>query len=217
MSNFSYNCTVKRSGRNSIALRVMEDNTVIISCPYAFTDEQVEKFLKTKKRWIEQHFAVNKLKNEFLKEVISYEKIMVKGKTVPLTIDEEGENSLTYSEVHVQSLKDLKKLYVKKFGKQFNQMIKLVCAQAKLTCGKVKFKSLKRRWGSCNEKGDLVFNYKLLMLSEEFWLCVITHELCHTVYMDHSKDFYQLVESITPEYKTVRRDLELYSPLMTLY
>ena len=198
-------------------MRVQEDNSIIVSCPHAFSDADVERFLKTKKRWIEQHFAVNKLKSEFLKDELSYKKIMVKGKSVPLTVNEEGDNSLTYDEVRVQTVKNLKKLYVKKFGKQFNKMIQLVCEQAKLTCGKVTFKNLRRRWGSCNENGDLVFNYKILMLSEEFWLCVIAHELCHTVFMDHSKDFYQLLDSVMPEYKAVRRDLELYSPLMTLY
>ena len=33
---------------------------------------------------------------------------------------------------------------------------------------------------------------------------VVVHELCHLVYMNHSKDFYALLAKILPDYKERR-------------
>lgn len=37
---------------------------------------------------------------------------------------------------------------------------------------------------------------------------VIVHELCHRIEMNHSKRFWELVESVLPEYKQSRKWLK---------
>ena len=37
---------------------------------------------------------------------------------------------------------------------------------------------------------------------------IVVHELCHLVYMNHSKDFWDLVESIIPDWKKRRNWLK---------
>ena len=37
---------------------------------------------------------------------------------------------------------------------------------------------------------------------------VVVHELCHLTHMNHSKDFWYMVGSIMPEYKTYRQWLK---------
>ena len=46
---------------------------------------------------------------------------------------------------------------------------------------------------------------------------VIIHELCHTVHMDHSPDFYRLVESFLPDYREREKGLKEVSRLLTEY
>ncbi|WP_345991202.1 M48 family metallopeptidase [Sulfurimonas sp. HSL-1716] len=57
----------------------------------------------------------------------------------------------------------------------------------------IKFRKMKKRWGSCDSKKELTFNTNLLKLSCELIDYVIVHELAHIKYMNHSKQFHNLV------------------------
>ncbi|MDE6075508.1 MAG: DUF45 domain-containing protein [Clostridia bacterium] len=101
---------VKRTARKSICVRILEDNTVIVTCPKRFSDEEIEKFLLSKSKWIERHVTANEHKNEYLADEISYKKILVAGKSVPLIVDGGGVNCLSENEVLIKTLNNLKKL-----------------------------------------------------------------------------------------------------------
>ena len=70
---------------------------------------------------------------------------------------------------------------------------------------RVKIKSQQKRWGSCSSLGNLNFNWRAVMAPSPVLDYLIVHELCHLVHHNHSRDFWQLVSSIIPDYKE-RRD-----------
>ena len=39
---------------------------------------------------------------------------------------------------------------------------------------------------------------------------VVVHELCHLTHMNHSRDFWSLVESVMPDYKEQKKWLKAY-------
>jgi predicted metal-dependent hydrolase len=63
-------------------------------------------------------------------------------------------------------------------------------------------KSQRTRWASCSSKKNLSLNTKLLFLSPELVRYVILHELCHTVHMNHSAEFWRLVACHEPAFRT---------------
>lgn len=67
--------------------------------------------------------------------------------------------------------------------------------------GKITIREQKTRWGSCSSKGNLNFNWKLILMPREVLDYVVVHELAHRKEMNHSRAFYQVVESIMPDYK----------------
>lgn len=73
---------------------------------------------------------------------------------------------------------------------------------------RIAIKNHKRCWGSCSEKGNLNFNYRILFLPEHLRDYIIVHELCHLLELNHSHRFWSLVEEVMPNYKIVKKELK---------
>ena len=71
--------------------------------------------------------------------------------------------------------------------------------------GRISIREQKTRWGSCSSKGNLNFNWRLILAPEEVLDYVVVHELAHRREMNHSKAFYSIVESVLPDYKQPKK------------
>ena len=70
---------------------------------------------------------------------------------------------------------------------------------------------MKTRWGVCNVKTNRVtLNLELIKKDIKYLDYVIVHELSHLVYANHSKDFWNLVSVLVPNYKELRKELNNY-------
>ena len=78
----------------------------------------------------------------------------------------------------------------------------------KFKYNKINIKNQKTRWGSCSEKGNLNFNYKIVLLPSLISDYLIVHELCHLKELNHSKKFWELVEKTIPNYRSIRGELK---------
>ncbi|MEB3292697.1 MAG: SprT family zinc-dependent metalloprotease [Synechococcales bacterium] len=65
----------------------------------------------------------------------------------------------------------------------------------------------KTLWGSCSTDKNISLNYKLLFLPPQLVRYVLIHELCHTIHMNHSTAFWQLVQQHDAFYKRWDREL----------
>ncbi len=82
--------------------------------------------------------------------------------------------------------------------------------------GEIRIKEQKSRWGSCSAKGNLNFNWKIIMASDEIIDYLVVHELCHLLHMNHSKEFWNSVQNILPDYKIRERWLKENGMLLEL-
>ncbi len=74
----------------------------------------------------------------------------------------------------------------------------------------VRFRRMKRRWGSCSKKGTITYNTLLMQLEPELIDYTVVHELAHRVHFNHSKAFHALVRSVLPDEKELRRRMKAH-------
>lgn len=82
--------------------------------------------------------------------------------------------------------------------------------------GDIRIKEQKSRWGSCSSRGNLNFNWKIVMAPDDIIDYLVVHELCHLLHMNHSKEFWESVEKIIPDYKEKEKWLKEKGTLLCL-
>lgn len=73
--------------------------------------------------------------------------------------------------------------------------------------GKIFIKNHKSRWASCSERGNLNFNYKIVLLPDALADYLVVHELCHLAEFNHSPKFWALVAQCCPNYRELKKEL----------
>ena len=74
--------------------------------------------------------------------------------------------------------------------------------------GQISIRNQRTRWGSCSKRGNLNFNHRIVGLAPELVDYVVVHELCHLAELNHSKQFWKLVEQTMPNYNELRKELK---------
>ena len=128
-------------------------------------------------------------------------------------IDEIAEHILILGEEPLGTLKDyLEKANIteaenKKIKSQ--EVFQTILKDYKKLLEKVtEIKEIKYAWGSCSNKKNITINLELIKYSQKAIRYVILHELCHIKYMNHSKEFWELVEKYMPKYKEVQKEFK---------
>jgi predicted metal-dependent hydrolase len=68
--------------------------------------------------------------------------------------------------------------------------------------------AMKKQWGSCSTKGNLMLNPHLIKAPKECIDYVILHELCHIEEHNHSEKFWRLLTQVMPNWKEVKAKLD---------
>jgi predicted metal-dependent hydrolase len=78
----------------------------------------------------------------------------------------------------------------------------------------LKLSNARSEWGSCNRKGEIRLNWRLIQLPPELAQYVVAHEVAHLVELNHSPRFWALVELLHPGHASARRALSEWSMLL---
>lgn len=94
--------------------------------------------------------------------------------------------------------------FIKQGSLDVSKRIDIYAKKLGVTPNIVKVNDKKTSWGSCTSHGNIYINYRLLLAPIDVIDYVLIHELCHLKEMNHSNRFWNLVETIVPDYKEKR-------------
>ena len=78
-----------------------------------------------------------------------------------------------------------------------------------LKWNKLRIGNQRSRWGSCSDSGTISLNWRLILLPYELGNYVICHELAHLEHMNHSASFWQFLEELVKDSKSLDHRLKV--------
>jgi predicted metal-dependent hydrolase len=96
------------------------------------------------------------------------------------------------------------------------QRVEIISKALKLSYNRIFIRNQKTRWGSCSQKRNLNFNWRLVMAPPDVLDYIIIHELMHLIELNHSKKFWRLVADVCPDYQIQRAWLRKNGSRLTL-
>lgn len=220
-----------RSRRKTVSLSFDENVRLVVKAPSRLTVERINAFVESKADWIEatrrrllctrQRALRERPKLEtgdilpylgdnrvltVVREARSRVKITVAGERIIMCAPYEAD--------YEQKRTQLEKWYRKQAIEIFEEKGKVYAPIVGVKYNKIHVKDQKSRWGSCSGKGNLNFNWRLIMAPEAVLDYVVIHELCHLIYMNHSPEFWKLVEKKCPAYKEQKRWLKINGEML---
>ena len=76
----------------------------------------------------------------------------------------------------------------------------------------IRIKAQKKLWGSCGKNCVINLNWRLGLFPKEVFEYVVVHEMCHLRHMNHSREFWKLVQKVMPGYEEQRKWLTFKTP-----
>ena len=111
--------------------------------------------------------------------------------------------------------KDIQLIYYRTLAdKEIRERFEKVTRSLPFRYNRVFIRSQKTRWGTCSSKGNVSFNWRLIKCPHWIWDYLFVHELSHTVHMNHSADFWKLVNSHYPRLEEARAWIREHEPLI---
>ena len=69
----------------------------------------------------------------------------------------------------------------------------------------IRYRKTRSKWGHCSGKGVIQYNWQIMQAPEPVINYLACHEVCHLKEMNHSRDFWELVERLDPEFRKHRK------------
>ena len=224
MQKLYYSVNIIRTNRKKTVSIYISRNSVKLVVPKEINEKEINYILDSKKSWI-----ISKLKKKDLtspkqpKKYVSGELFPYLGRKYPLEVINGKENSINLK-------RGCLNIFISENEKKCNQLAKKILlewyfARAKklLTQKTYKFcerigvkpktiiiKDYKSKWGSCSIKGDIRYNWRIIMAPIKVIDYLVIHELCHLLEHNHSQSFWSHVSIFCPNMKESRKWLKKF-------
>ena len=214
-----------RSNRRSISLEIHPNGKLVVRAPKIATNAQIQALVNRKADWIAKNQAKAAIRYGDLKPKTfsAGETFWYLGEQYPLQFTNRQRPPLELDGAFMlarTAQERAKAVFIAWYREETRQItshfIDAYSQQYGFEVKGLRITSAKTRWGSCSANHTLNFTYRLSMAPIEVVEYVVVHELAHLKVRNHSKDFWNLVGQLKPDYKTNRRWLKENGVRLTL-
>lgn len=217
--------------RKTLAIEITPPDNILVISPIGLSEDKIKELVKRKGKWIVQKlFEFKEMEyRPFDRGFKNGEAFMYLGRnySLQMIVDER----LKYPEVKLHQgkfyiftpekdtfimRKAMENWYRDKCEKRILDRVNYYKSKIGKEPRIIKVKEQKKRWGSCTSKGDIYFNWRCIMAPSNVFDYIVVHEMCHLIHMDHLKNFWNLVETIIPNYEDRKKWLRNYGVRMDL-
>lgn len=201
----------------SITAVINEKQEIIIKSPIFVSRIDIENFLiKVYPNLLKKIFLKNQ--NRYYNPNNNFIKILGKNYHLDININKTKSTFKILENSIILNLKDindkdlvLKRLLIKKTKEIVIPLAIKKANELNIKVNKWGVRDTKKAWGytKFNSK-EIYFCFKLVVFEPEIILYVIFHELCHLIHPNHSKEFWNLLEKIYPQYKICKKILKSF-------
>lgn len=209
-----------KSRRNKyMRLTVSREGRVRLSVPISARVGQIKRFLDQQSNWLEgtlenlpRSRKLSYRSGEFLKILgkdYQLEVHKLPGGSYKAKLDEKEEkiylfrpDSVLSSDSDRTSLGEALTKELRKYAKaRIDVDARTLAEDISQSINRISIREQRTRWGSCSNKGNLNFNWKIILAPESVYRYVIAHEVAHLQEHHHGPEFWDLVEQIHPNFK----------------
>ena len=210
--------------RKTLGIKVHPDKSVHVIAPINTEEKIVKAKVRTKAAWIlkQQDFFLSFHPITPPRRFVSGETHLYLGKQYKLKLKESLKEEVKLVggllTVFVNDKADKKKVelllkawYKSKANIHFEALFKqLVPLSKSFYSGdpSLKYRWMNKRWGSCDEHGGIHLNLELMKAPKKCIEYVIIHEFCHLSHLNHSRAFWELLNSVLPNWQETKNELE---------
>ncbi len=223
---YEYNYAIIREDRKSLSLTVRPDLSIILKAPESANQERIQAFLRKKWLWLEKQVSYFKKfqKKFYQKEYISGEAFLYLGRQYTLKVKQYKNNEaveLSRGTILIKTTKRpsngfynkklLENWYQQRINQIFPQRYSKVLKNFNYDfIPKLEVRKMSKRWGSFLSRKKVYLNPELIKAPTACIDYVITHELCHMKYKNHSEAFFMLLKSKLSDWEKIKERLELF-------
>lgn len=195
-------------------IRIHHDATVELTVPKYYRQKDIQDLIERKSDWIsdKRQLYLQQLANSVIFEA---DKLLWFDCLYDVKQHSRRDDQFsTYPQPVIYTRHDLEqpdqriKWYRRKAKIELSERVQSLAEAHEMSYEKVSVRDQKSRWGSCSSRGTISLNWRLVLAPEAVCHYVIIHELAHTRYMNHSRDFWNLVETMAPDYHSSRHWLK---------
>jgi predicted metal-dependent hydrolase len=204
---------IVRSKRKTLALIVKHDGSILVRAPLRTSKAAIEEFIDKNRGWIERQQAkANAHRPPPPRQYMRGEEFPFLGTRYPLELVEGQKERLRLNgtfKLAGSHQSEAAFVFERWYREQARQIlparVEFFACQYDFQYKGIRITSARTRWGSCSATGSLNFSWRLILAPLVVVDYVVVHELVHTVFLNHSKQFWQRVAMIVPDYRDHRK------------